>query len=206
MRTTRSAAVLVLGLVLATGVCLAAAPVPEGAERGMVVSAHRLASQAGLEVLRHGGNAIDAAVATAYALAVTFPEAGNLGGGGFMLIRMADGRRTFIDFREMAPAAATRTMFLDASGKPVAERSTRGYLSAGVPGTVAGLEYARAKYGTRPRAQLVKPAIDLAARGFVLDQSDAEFLAEGAADFRKEAPASAAYLRGGRPYRAGERL
>ena len=206
MRTTRSAAVFVLGFMLATDACLAAAPLPEGAEHGMVVSAHRLASEAGVAVLRRGGNAIDAAVATAYALAVTFPEAGNLGGGGFMLIRMADGRRAFVDFREMAPGAATRTMFLDAAGKPVPERSTRGYLAAGVPGTVAGLEYARARYGTRPRAELVKPAIDLAARGFVLDQSDAEFLAEGAEDFRKDAPAGAAYLRDGQPYRAGQRL
>ena len=206
MRVPRSAALLNLILVLATGACLAAAPVPEGAEHGMVVSAHRLASDVGVAVLRRGGNAIDAAVATAYALAVTFPEAGNLGGGGFMLIRMADGRQTFVDFRETAPAAATRTMYLDASGKPVALLSTRGYLSAGVPGTVAGLEMARERYGTRPRAELLAPAIDLAARGFVLDQSDAEFLAEGAEDFRKDAPASAAFLHGGQPYQAGERL
>ena len=202
MRAARPALIL----ALAAGSCLAAAPAPEGAEHGMVVSAHRLASKVGADVLRHGGNAIDAAVATAYALAVTFPEAGNLGGGGFMLIRMADGRRTFVDFRETAPAAATRTMYLDAAGKPVALLSTRGYLSAGVPGTVAGLELARGKYGTRPRAELVAPAIELASRGFVLDQSDAEFLAEGAADFRKDAPAGAAYLRSGQPYEAGQRL
>jgi gamma-glutamyltranspeptidase/glutathione hydrolase len=198
--------VVILALALTAGNCLAAAPVPDGAEHGMVVSAHRLASEVGVQVLKRGGNAIDAAVATAYALAVTFPEAGNLGGGGFMLIRMADGRQAFVDFREMAPAAATRTMYLDAAGKPSALLSTRGYLSAGVPGTVAGLELARAKYGTRPRAELVAPAIELAARGFVLDQSDAEFLAQGAEDFRKDAPASAAYLRDGRPYEAGERL
>ncbi len=206
MRAARSIPVLFLACALATGISLAAAPVPDGAEHGMVVSAHRLASEVGLNVLKHGGNAIDAAVATAYALAVTFPEAGNLGGGGFMLIRMADGRQAFIDFRETAPAAATRTMYLDASGNPVALRSTRGYLSAGVPGTVAGLELARDKYGTRPRAELVAPAIELAARGFVLDQSDAEFLAQGAEDFRKDAPAGAAFLRSGRPYQAGERL
>ncbi len=206
MRAARTAPILVLVLALATSHCLAASPVPEGAEHGMVVSAHRLASEVGVKVLKRGGNAIDAAVATAYALAVTFPEAGNLGGGGFMLIRMADGRQAFVDFREMAPAAATRTMYLDAAGKPNALLSTRGYLSAGVPGTVAGLELARSKYGTRPRAELVGPAIELAARGFVLDQSDAEFLAEGAEDFRKDAPASAAYLRSGRPYEAGERL
>ena len=193
-------------LVLAASGTEAASPVPQGAERGMVVSAHRLASEAGVAVLRQGGNAVDAAIATAYALAVTFPEAGNLGGGGFMLIRMADGRETFIDFRETAPAAATRTMFLDASGMPVPLLSTRGYLSAGIPGTVAGLELARKAYGTRPRAKLVGPAIELAARGFVLDQGDAEFLAEGEADFRKDAPASAIFLKNGRPYVAGERL
>jgi gamma-glutamyltranspeptidase/glutathione hydrolase len=193
-------------LALAAGATEAASPAPQGAERGMVVSAHRLASQIGVAVLRRGGNAVDAAIATAYALAVTFPEAGNLGGGGFMLIRMADGRETFVDFRETAPAAATRTMFLDASGMPVPLRSTRGYLAAGIPGTVAGLELAREAYGTRPRAKLVGPAIELAARGFVLDQGDAEFLAEGAADFRKDAAASTIFLKDGKPYVAGERL
>jgi gamma-glutamyltranspeptidase/glutathione hydrolase len=197
---------MVLLVALLAGVGHAAAPAPQGAEHGMVVSAHRLASQAGIDVLRHGGNAVDAAVATAYALAVTFPEAGNLGGGGFMLIRMADGRETFIDFRETAPLAATRDMYLDATGKPDALRSTRGHLSAGVPGTVAGLELAREKFGTRARAELVAPALDLAARGFALEQGDAEFLAEGAADFLKDTPASAAYLNKGRPYVAGERL
>ena len=134
-------AALVLLVLVASGI-EAASPIPQGAEHGMVVSAHRLASQIGVAELRRGGNAVDAAIATAYALAVTFPEAGTLGGGGFMLIRMADGRETFIDFRETAPAAATRTMFLDASGTPVPHLSTRGYLSAGIPGTVAGLELA----------------------------------------------------------------
>jgi gamma-glutamyltranspeptidase/glutathione hydrolase len=203
-KTATFTAALILAL---TGVtCMAAAPVPQGAEHGMVVSAHRLASKAGVDVLRRGGNAVDAAIATAYALAVTFPEAGNLGGGGFMLIRMADGRESFIDFRETAPAAATRTMYLDASGKPVPLLSTRGHLSVAVPATVAGLELAREKYGTRPRSELVNPAIALAAQGFVLDQGDAGFLAEGAEDFRKDAPASAIFLRNGQPYAAGERL
>lgn len=199
---------ILFALLLATvaGVGRAASPVPEGAEHGMVVSAHRLASKAGLDVLKRGGNAVDAAIATAYALAVTFPEAGNLGGGGFMLVRMADGRTSFIDFRERAPAAAKRDMYLDASGKLVPNLSTRGHLAAGVPGTVAGLEMAREKFGTRPRAELVQPALDLAGKGFVLDQGDAEFLAEGADDFRKDAPAAAAYLHGGRPYEGGERL
>jgi gamma-glutamyltranspeptidase/glutathione hydrolase len=198
-------AAVVLLLLTARG-AVAASPVPAGAEHGMVVSSHRLASEIGVAELRKGGNAVDAAIATAYALAVTFPEAGNLGGGGFMLIRRADGRETFIDFRETAPAAATRTMFLDASDKPVPLLSTRGYLAAGIPGTVAGLELARTSHGTRPRAELVGPAIKLAAQGFVLEQGDAEVLAEGAEDFRHDGPASAIFLKNGRPYVAGERL
>lgn len=206
MRPKTPAALVLFVCGLANHAGFAASPAPLGAEHGMVVSAHRLASQAGIEVLRRGGNAVDAAIATAYALAVTFPEAGNLGGGGFMLIRMADGRTSFIDFRETAPAATTRTMYLDAAGNPVPQLSTRGYLSVGVPGTVAGLELARAKFGTRPRATLVAPAIELAARGFVLDQGDAEFLSEGTADFRKDAPSAAVFLRNGQPHAAGERL
>jgi len=206
MHLKKSILALVISASSIIGIGHAASPAPAGAEHGMVVSAHRLASEAGLNVLRHGGNAVDAAIATAYALAVTFPEAGNLGGGGFMLVRMADGRETFIDFRETAPAAATRDMYLDASGNADAQRSQRGHLASGVPGTVAGLELARAKYGTRPRAELVAPALGLAANGFVLDQGDAEFLTEGEADFRKDAPAAAVFLNHGNPYRAGERL
>lgn len=183
-----------------------ASPTPIGAEHGMVVSAHRLASKAGVDVLKAGGNAVDAAVAVAYALAVTFPEAGNLGGGGFMTIRFRDGRTAFIDFRETAPAAASATMYLDANGNPVPERSRRGYLAVGVPGTVAGLELARTRYGTRPRAALIASAIRLARDGFVLDQGDADMLAEAADEFRKDAPSAAIFLDHGRPWKAGERL
>jgi len=111
MRIARLSLIALIGLSLFSGQVQAAEPLPVGAEHGMVVSAHRLASQAGVEVLRKGGNAVDAAVAVAYALAVTFPEAGNIGGGGFMMVRMQDGRQTFIDFREVAPKAATATMF-----------------------------------------------------------------------------------------------
>jgi len=205
IRPTASALIFALLLVFAP-IVRAASPAPVGAENGMVVSAHRDASAAGVSVLQRGGNAVDAAIAVAYALAVTYPEAGNLGGGGFMTIRLADGRETFIDFRETAPLAATRTMYLDAAGKVVPGRSTRGHLAVGVPGTVAGLELAREKYGTKPRRELVAPAIRLAERGFALDQGDAELLAEGAADFAKDPPSAAIFLNAGRPFVAGERL
>jgi gamma-glutamyltranspeptidase/glutathione hydrolase len=183
-----------------------ASPTPVGAEHGMVVSAHRLASKAGIEVLKAGGNAVDAAVAVGYALAVTFPEAGNLGGGGFMTIRFHNGRSAFIDFRETAPAAATATMFLDANGNPVPERSRRGYLAVGVPGTVAGLELARVKYGTRARAALMASAIRLARDGFVLDQGDADMLADAADEFRKDPASAAIFLNHGQPWKPGQRL
>jgi gamma-glutamyltranspeptidase/glutathione hydrolase len=184
----------------------AASPTPIGAEHGMVVSAHRLASKAGIDVLKAGGNAVDAAVAVGYALAVTFPEAGNLGGGGFMTVRFHDGRTAFIDFRETAPGAATATMYQDASGNPVPALSRRGYLAVGVPGTVSGLELARRKYGTRPRAALMASAISLARDGFVLDQGDADMLADAADEFRKDAPSAAIFLNRGQPWKPGQRL
>lgn len=184
----------------------AASPTPVGAEHGMVVSAHRLASKAGIDVLKAGGNAVDAAVAVGYALAVTFPEAGNLGGGGFMTIRFHDGRTAFIDFREKAPGAATATMYQDANGNPVPDRSRRGYLAAGIPGSVAGLELARTRFGTKSRAVLMTSAIRLARDGFVLDQGDADMLAEAADDFRKDAPTAAIFLNHGQPWKPGERL
>ena len=200
---TRALSALALALASAAN---AAAPTPVGAEHGMVVSAHRLASKAGVDVLKSGGNAVDAAVAVAYALAVTFPEAGNLGGGGFMTVRFHDGRTAFIDFRETAPSAATATMYLDANGNPVAERSRRGYLAAGIPGTVAGLELARVKYGTRPRAPLMASAIALARDGFVLDQGDADMLADAADEFRKDPASAAIFLNHVKTWKAGQRL
>src|SRR4029079_3672383 len=184
----------------------AASPTPAGAEHGMVVSAHHLASKAGIDVRKAGGNAVDAAIAVGYALAVTFPEAGNLGGGGFMTVRFDDGRTAFIDFRETAPGAATAMMYLDANGNPVPERSRRGYLAVGIPGTVAGLELARTKYGTRPRALLMASAIKLARDGFVLDQGDADMLADAADEFRKDAPSAAIFLNKGQPWKPGQRL
>jgi gamma-glutamyltranspeptidase/glutathione hydrolase len=184
----------------------AASQTPVGAEHGMVVSAHRLASKAGIDVLKSGGNAVDAAVAVGYALAVTFPEAGNLGGGGFMTVRFHDGRTAVIDFRETAPGAASATMYQDSNGNPVPARSRRGYLAVGVPGTVAGLELARIRYGTRPRAALMASAIRLARDGFVLDQGDADFLATGADEFRKDSPSAAIFLKRGQPWKPGQRL
>ena len=206
MRGYRLTLTVLAALVLGTVTAEAASPVPIGAEHGMVVSAHRLASDTGVNILRKGGNAVDAAIAVAYALAVTFPEAGNIGGGGFMTIRLADGRQTFIDFRETAPQAATANMYLDAAGNVIPLLSTRGYLAVGIPGTVAGLELARAKYGTRPRAALMASAIRLARDGFVLDQGDASFLNEGATDFAKDAPSAAIFLNRGKPWQKGDRL
>src|SRR5437764_5138207 len=143
----------------------AAAPPAVEAEHGMVVSAHRLASEVGVRILSEGGNAIDAAVAVGYALAVVDPCCGNIGGGGFMTIRLADGRETFINFRETAPAAATAGMYLDVRGDLVADLSRYGYLAAGVPGTVMGLDHAVTKYGRLPRVALIAPAIALASAG-----------------------------------------
>ncbi|HEY1337877.1 MAG TPA: gamma-glutamyltransferase [Bryobacteraceae bacterium] len=148
---------------------------PVRARHGMVVTRERHATNAGLQVLQSGGNAVDAAVAVGFALAVTHPSAGNIGGGGFMLIRLADGRTTFIDFRERAPQKASRNMYLDADGKATQD-SVIGYRASGVPGTVRGLEYADKKYGRKPWADLVRPAVELASKGFPLSYGQAQSL------------------------------
>ena len=158
---------------------------------GAVATDQRLATQSGLRVLREVGNAVDAAVAIGYTLAVTYPAAGNIGGGGFMLVRFADGRAHFIDFRETAPTAAGANMYLDSSGNVIPDRSIVGPLSAGVPGSVAGLEYARAKYGTRSRHELIRDAIGFADRGFTLTEADADELASSQ-DVLLKFPATAA--------------
>jgi gamma-glutamyltranspeptidase/glutathione hydrolase len=172
----------------------------------MVVTAQSKATRVGVEVLKRNGNAIDAAVAVGYTLAVVYPAAGNLGGGGFITLQLADGHRTFIDFRETAPLAATADMYLDKDGNVIPGSSTRGHLAVGVPGTVAGLEYVRAKYGTMPRARLIAPAIRLAAQGFVLEQGDVDMLREGTEDFRKDAPTAAIFLNRGQPFEVGRKL
>jgi gamma-glutamyltranspeptidase/glutathione hydrolase len=184
----------------------AAAPLELESDRGMVVSSQHLASEVGAAILRQGGNAIDAAVAVGYALAVTHPCCGNLGGGGFMLIHFADGKNTFINFREKAPLAARADMFLDAAGKVVGSRSLDGYLAVGVPGTVMGLETARQKYGTLPRATLIAPAIKLAEEGFALSRGDVDVLADGTKAFQDQPNVAAVFLNHGRPFAPGDRL
>ena len=146
------------------------------ADSAMVVSAHPIASQVGKRILQQGGNAIDAAIATQLALAVVYPSAGNIGGGGFMLIRLHDGRVDGLDYREKAPAAATTGMYLDSLGEVIPEMSQIGHLAHGVPGTVAGLEAAHQKYGVLPWKVLVQPAIDLAINGFILTAREARGL------------------------------
>ena len=173
---------LVLVLLFAAEAAHAASAAPVAARNGMVVTAQERATRIGVEVLRTGGNAIDAAVAVGYALAVVYPAAGNLGGGGFMTLQLADGRKTFVDFRETAPLAATASMYLDASGNVIPELSTRGHLAVAVPGTVSGLEYAREKYGTMARTRLIAPSITLAEKGFVLAQGDVDMLHEATDD------------------------
>jgi gamma-glutamyltranspeptidase / glutathione hydrolase len=149
---------------------------PAHAQHAMVASVHELASRAGVQTIEAGGNAVDAAVAVGFALAVVHPQAGNLGGGGFMLIRMADGTSHFVDYREKAPAASTPNMYLDAQGNVIENASLVGYRAVGVPGSVAGMVYAEKKYGKLTLAQVMAPAVKLAREGYPLAWEDAEDL------------------------------
>lgn len=151
---------------------------------GAVVSAHPLASLAGVQMLKKGGNAVDAAIATQWALAVVYPGAGNIGGGGFMVAQLKDGKRLALDYREMGPAAAHRDMYLDEQGNAVAAKSLNGHLAAGVPGTVAGL-FESLKYAKLPMSVLIQPAIEFAEKGFVLTEREARSLNAERADFEK---------------------
>jgi gamma-glutamyltranspeptidase / glutathione hydrolase len=181
---------------------------PEVASRGIVASRERLASEAGLAMLRRGGNAVDAAVATGFVLAVTTPQAGNLGGGGFMLVHLAaTGETVAIDFREKAPAAATRDMFLDASGEPDPELSRYSHLAVGVPGSVAGLELALTRYGTLSLAEVMAPAIALAEDGFPVSRDLAYALYQARTRLLRRGAAGEAFFReDGFPVAAGETL
>ena len=174
----------------------------------MVVAVEPHATAVGLQVLKSGGNAVDAAVAVGFALAVTHPSAGNIGGGGFMLLRMADGRATFIDFRERAPLAATRNMYVDAAGKATRD-SVVGYRASGVPGTVRGMEYAWRKFGSKKWEELVGPAEELASKGYALTDAEASSLERSARGLRcfpgvePHLPARRQLLPAGRHFRAG---
>ena len=168
---------LLMAALAGCGVSVAfASTEPEHAQHGMVVSVHELASRAGVEILQAGGNAVDAAVATGFALAVVHPPAGNIGGGGFMLVRMADGKVHFLDYREKAPAAATRDMNHDAQGNVIPNTSDIGYKAIGVPGSVAGMVYAEQKFGKLTLKQVMAPAIRLARDGYALSWGEARDL------------------------------
>ncbi len=179
-------------------------PLPSYAKQGMVATAERQATEIGVEVLRGGGNAIDAAVAAGFALAVTEPNAGNLGGGGFMLIRLADGRTSFLDFREKAPAAARRDMYLDARGNPTQD-SWVGYRAAGVPGTVRGFELALKKYGTMSWRSVIEPARKLARDGFPVTWHLAESL-RGNSRLARFPESRRVFLNQGRHFQLGDIL
>jgi gamma-glutamyltranspeptidase / glutathione hydrolase len=205
MRTFRPALLVAL-LCLLTGspAAWAVTRQPVTAANGMVVTSQHVASEVGVEILRRGGNAVDTAVAVGYALAVTNPCCGNLGGGGFATLHLADGRDIFINFREKAPAAATETMYLDAKGEVVPDLSLKGYLAAAVPGSVLGLDTLLQKYGTMPRAVVMAPAIKLADEGFVLNQGDADILAGSTKHFVDQPNVAAIFLNSAKPWKAGD--
>jgi gamma-glutamyltranspeptidase/glutathione hydrolase len=221
--TTRYAAPLVLGVCLfATNILRAQDAAPDDSKNNavataneqpvrtrhaMVVSIHHLATDAGVEILKEGGNAVDAAVATGFALAVVYPDAGNLGGGGFMLIHLAghannDGKSTFIDYRERAPQAATADMYLDAKGNVIPDASTVGYKAIGVPGSVAGMVYAEEKYGALTLTKVMAPAIRLASDGYVLSDEEAQILHDKTLSMFPES--KRIFQRDGNFYQAGE--
>ena len=202
MRRTLS---LLLCVVLAgLSVPLHAVRQPMRARHGMVVAMESTAADVGVAVLQHGGNAVDAAVAVGFAMAVTHPFAGNLGGGGYMLIRMADGKTTFIDFRERAPEKASRNMYLDTNGE-LTKASTEGWRSSGVPGTVRGFEIAVSKYGKKTWAENLAPAVALAAKGFPVSYSLSEGL-KGSRSLAASPESKRIFQRDGRFYDVGETL
>jgi gamma-glutamyltranspeptidase/glutathione hydrolase len=182
----------------------AASRPPVRGKNGMVSSVSEIASQVGVDVLKRGGNAVDAAVAVGLALAVVWPSAGNLGGGGFMVIRQASGKATAIDYREMAPAAAHRNFYLDDKGEYIKESSTYGHAAAGVPGTVAGLSYALEKYGTMKWAQVAEPARRLAAEGFPVWYQLERSLKGASKQLSRYPETKRIFLRDDRPYETGE--
>jgi gamma-glutamyltranspeptidase/glutathione hydrolase len=200
------AAALIATSTLAANAVAASRPAVE-ARNGMVVTSQHLASQVGVDILKMGGNAIDAAVAVGYAQAVVNPCCGNIGGGGFMTIHLADGRDTFINFRETAPAAATANMYLDAEGNVKKGASLYGYGAVGVPGTVMGMDLAERKYGRLTREQVMAPAIKLARDGFVLTRADTDILDTTVKRFAQDPGIARIFLRkDGTPLQPGDRL
>lgn len=197
---------LLVGLATLAAPAYGASPEVSYGDGGMVASRSRLASQIGADILKQGGNAVDAAVATGFALAVTYPSAGNLGGGGFMLIRLADGTVVANDHRERAPAAATRDMYLDEEGNPIPGQSTKTHLAVGVPGSVDGMLSALQRHGTMDRRTVLAPAIKLARRGMLLDQDLASQFNRRQADFAPHPAAIKIFGHGKTPFAAGDRF
>ncbi|MBV9388229.1 MAG: gamma-glutamyltransferase [Chroococcidiopsidaceae cyanobacterium CP_BM_ER_R8_30] len=180
---------------------------PASGKNGMVVTDQHIASEVGLQILKAGGNAVDAAVAVGYALAVVQPCCGNIGGGGFMLIHQAKGADIFIDFREKAPLAASPSMYQDKLGNVIPGLSTKGYLAVGVPGTVMGLNQALSEYGTMGLKQVMAPAIEVAEKGFVLQTQDVKFLSSKTKEFQEQPNVAAIFLKDGKtPHQVGDRL
>lgn len=180
---------------------------PVKAQHGMVASEHELASQVGLQILQQGGNAIDAAVAVGFALAVVLPNAGNIGGGGFMIYHDTPSQTTTsLDFREVAPSGAHRDLYLDAQGNVIDGKSLFTHYAVGVPGTVAGLEYALKKWGSMPLATVMQPAIDLAESGFTVSDTLAKVLANSAKNMGQWPATTAIFWRDGAPLKAGDQL
>ena len=177
---------------------------PQKTKNCMVVTANELATKVGVQILKEGGNAIDAGVAVGFALAVTYPYAGNLGGGGFMVLHLNNGKNTTIDFREKAPLSANKNMFLDDKGNYIPELSQSGVTSVGVPGSVAGLIYALEKYGTMPLTKVIQPAIDLAKNGFILDEFTVKSFKRALPKFSKYNSSKKIFSKNGKPFEEGD--
>ncbi|HET6588231.1 MAG TPA: gamma-glutamyltransferase [Oleiagrimonas sp.] len=179
---------------------------PVTAQHGMVVSSQHMATMVGVDILKQGGNAVDAAVAVGFAEAVVNPCCGNIGGGGFMTIHLKDGQNVFLNFREKAPLKATPTLFQNANGDVVKDRSLYTYLGVGVPGTVMGFDTALKKYGTMSLKEVMQPAIELARKGFVLEKGDTRLLHAHTEQFSQSPNVAAIFLNHGKPWQPGERL
>ncbi|PJA97764.1 MAG: gamma-glutamyltransferase [Ignavibacteriales bacterium CG_4_9_14_3_um_filter_30_11] len=191
-------------LTLFINSCILFKEKPVEAKNGMVVSASENASKVGVEILKNGGNAIDAAVATGFALAVTYPQAGNIGGGGFMVIHLANDKNTTIDYREKAPLKAFRDMYLDSAGNFIPELSQTGVTSVGVPGSVSGMLYALEKYGTMKLENIIQHAIDLAKKGWILDKWNIEQFNYYFSEFKKYPSSNKIFTNKGNHFKEGD--